>query len=644
MNCTRSWVFLAFLLIALPISVNCIGIRDQNFGTDGLVITDLGSDSSVKSLHQQSDGKIIVVAKNNGLIVLLRYNTDGIADTTFGTAGKIVTAFGSNDSKVSFTIQSNGLFAVGNNSGVTRYNSNGTINETASFPTGDFAAFSSDGKIATATLISANGTCFGQSLKISYNLYNPDGSANTATQFCSGGSGSTGIVSLWGIVPSTTNSFYVGYTHQAFYSSGGRVREILGNSTLQDVGVDLGLLGYSLVDLASTRSHGFVSLGYFFISRQLPTYQFYMSSLYPPQTAEYLRIHGDGITAALKGNSSILVLNENFSYLGRENIEPIFGSAAEQSSVFVQSDNKIFIGGQIPSGTGYENIALVRYLSVFGTSARTSDFDRDAKSDLAVWRPSTGTWYIQNSFDGSFHARQFGLSDDKPTPADFDGDGKTDIAVWRPSNGYWYCVNSSDNTFWARNFGITGDIPVPSYYDDDERADLAVYRPSTGTWRILGTKTGSTNEIQFGIDGDIPTIGDFDGNGTSDIAVWRPSSGIWYRLNNSGGLEARQFGVNGDMPTAADYDGDGKTDISVFRPATGFWYRINSRDDSFGAVSFGLSEDKPVPGDYDGDGKADIAVFRPSSGIWYLQGSTAGFRAQQFGIGEDIPVPNALLH
>lgn len=267
----------------------------------------------------------------------------------------------------------------------------------------------------------------------------------------------------------------------------------------------------------------------------------------------------------------------------------------------------------------------------------SNDFDGDGRSDLSVFRPSNGVWYLQRSTDG-FTAYGFGLESDKPVPADLTGDGKTDVAVWRPENGTWYVLRSEDATFYAAAFGTEGDIPAPADFDADGRADLAIFRPSTGVWYIAGSDAGMQIR-QFGTAGDKPTPSDFDGDGKADIAVFRPSTNVWYRLNSSDdSFNAVAFGAAGDTPVPADYTGDGKADIAVFRGSTGTWFVLRSgTTSSFYAVAFGTNGDLPVPGDYDGDGQKDIAVFRPTQGMWYLLQSNAGFAATQFGLAGDIP-------
>jgi hypothetical protein len=63
------------------------------------------------------------------------------------------------------------------------------------------------------------------------------------------------------------------------------------------------------------------------------------------------------------------------------------------------------------------------------------------------------------------------------TPADYDGDGKTDVSVFRPSTGTWHWHNSGSQTFQAAGWGANGDIAVPADHDGDHKADLIIFRP-----------------------------------------------------------------------------------------------------------------------------------------------------------------------
>ncbi len=163
-----------------------------------------------------------------------------------------------------------------------------------------------------------------------------------------------------------------------------------------------------------------------------------------------------------------------------------------------------------------------------------ADFDGDGKSDITIWRPENGYWYIIRSSQG-LNQVQWGAEGDIPVPGDYDGDGKTDIAVWRPSRCYWYIIRSSDGIITYTLWGALNDIPVPGDFDGDGKTDIAIWRPSTGTWYIIRSSDQVLVQVQWGAPEDIPVPGDFDGDGKADIAVWRPSRCYWYIIRSSDG-------------------------------------------------------------------------------------------------------------
>ncbi len=392
------------------------------------------------------------------------------------------------------------------------------------------------------------------------------------------------------------------------------------------------------------------------------------SGITPQLTANEPALAGNpsftvGVSNAFGNTQSVLVIDSNDPGVGTS--IPASGSFARveigtsangfaSASLPIPNDESLigrtFYGRWYVSdpaaANGFSATRVFRF-TVFAPSSTVprranADFDGDGRTDISIFRPSNGEWWLSRSSSGGNYAAQFGNSSDRIVPADFTGDGRADIAVWRPSSGEWFVLRSEDSSYYSFPFGSPGDIPVPGDFDADGKADAAVFRPASSTW-FISLSSGGTVVKQFGAAGDVPFAADFDGDGRSDIAIYRPAVGEWWIDRSSGGVVAFQFGISTDTPVPADFTGDGKTDAAVFRPSTGEWFVLRSEDSSYYSFSFGVVGDVPAPGDYDGDGKADAAVFRPSSGTWYANRSSNGVLIQQFGLSDDRPVPAAFV-
>jgi uncharacterized delta-60 repeat protein len=117
------------------------GSLDPTFGESGTVVTDISDTSNwINDIEVQPDRKIVVVGsfhdESNNIRggALARYNADGTLDLSFGNGGKILTKAGGLRFAASLALQPDGKILVagnadigGNDFGLVRYNSDGTL-------------------------------------------------------------------------------------------------------------------------------------------------------------------------------------------------------------------------------------------------------------------------------------------------------------------------------------------------------------------------------------------------------------------------------------------------------------------------------------------------------------------------------------
>jgi len=626
---------------------NANGSLDTSFDTDGIVTTNFAGTDIGTDVIIQPDGKIILAGQSsNTNFALARYNADGSLDSTFDADGKVVVDMGGFDNCFAAALQPDGkIVAVGNVSGggmaVARLNSNGSLD----------TSFHGDGKLNTVITSddAAQAVAIQNDGKIVVGGSPSSGTVNFAlTRFLGDPQKSFTNQNSIGPPDRTANANPPGVpsNYPSIADINGatgtvtKVRVTLTNVTHTFPGdLDIVLVGPQgqrtiLMSDAGGGNPGVTGRTYIFDQSA--------AANFPTTTAAsgiYKPFNGDGPVSIEPGAIDVFPApGPGSANYGAANLDVFNGTNPNGIWRLYVVDDELGDTGFLSTFT----------LEVTTTTSRLNnlgaDFDGDGKTDIGIFRPSAGEWWINRSLTAQTVAAQFGQSTDIIAPGDYTGDGKTDIAFFRPSNGFWFILRSENGSFFSFPFGTTGDIPATGDFDGDGRADSTVFRPTDSTWYIRRSSDLGTTIVQFGTLGDKPVTADYDGDGLSDIAIFRPSDGSWWYLQSSNGqFKVYRFGVSTDKPVQADYTGDGKTDIAVFRPSTGEWFVQRSEDNSFFSFTFGTSGDLPAPGDYDGNGIADATVFRPSTVTWFSLTQTQGTIFTTFGAIGDKPVPAAFV-
>jgi uncharacterized delta-60 repeat protein len=150
------------------------GEPDASFGTNGVVITDMGANDVATSMVVLADGSFIVAGYSlsgiNGNFALAKYDQNGLLVGAFGTGGKVTTTIGTQAKAYALQVRSDGKIIVAGfsrNAGINQvtiaqYETNGSLDlsfgtngiTTTSIGAGDSAAYGlalqTDGKIVVA--------------------------------------------------------------------------------------------------------------------------------------------------------------------------------------------------------------------------------------------------------------------------------------------------------------------------------------------------------------------------------------------------------------------------------------------------------------------------------------------------------------
>lgn len=468
------------------------GSLDTTFSLDGIVTNNFGNDDAAFAVALQADGKIVVIGRTNAVsgsddFAVARYLPNGSLDTTFSGDGRAVNGFGGDDTGRCVLIQADGKIVVGGNTdgdfGILRYNLDGTLDTT----------FSGDGR-ATFDHGGANNT--GYDIKIQ-----SDGKIV-------GAGGRDGDFIVYRV-----NS---DGTADATFDGDGMVTTNFGTSNDSALSVAIQVDGRIVAGgfsgsspnqssaLARYNTDG--SLDSTFDGDGRLTVDF------DPSFSESLRdieLQGDGkILAGVYSINGILLGNNAARFNTNGSLDLSFGNDGIVTTS-VQSNTSttaIAISGSEVVVVGDASDVVSARFNLNIKPTQSNDFDGDGFSDYAIFRPSTGTWYIMQSLTGAVRITGFGVNGDVPLDGDFDGDGLNDLAIYRPGAGEWWFQRSADLTVFAAQFGAPGDKPVPGDVDKDGKSDFIVWRPANGNYFALRSSSNFSSffSFPFGANGDVP--------------------------------------------------------------------------------------------------------------------------------------------
>ncbi len=187
----------------------------------------------------------------------------------------------------------------------------------------------------------------------------------------------------------------------------------------------------------------------------------------------------------------------------------------------------------LTSSTGYDptKAVIISWNSNAQNPGQTpliADVDGDHRPDLVTWRSGTPGSFRALLSSNNYSPNgalivPWGTTGDQPFLGDMDLDGKADFIVFRPSTGSWLIDESSHPPVTVA-LGSPGDTPLVMGTKNPDfcTPGIAAFTPATGIWRVLFAPSfNPTNQstFAFGNNGDNPSFASEGGPAADFLGV-----------------------------------------------------------------------------------------------------------------------------
>jgi Divergent InlB B-repeat domain len=206
------------------------------------------------------------------------------------------------------------------------------------------------------------------------------------------------------------------------------------------------------------------------------------------------------------------------------------GSGKAKLGLFVPETSQWFLDA---NGNGiWEDCGVDACVEAFGQSTdlpAVGQWTTTPGDWIGVFRPSEAKWYLDLNRNGVLNGCRTDacpsfsnyVNGDIAVAGDWTGSGNTQLGLFRPSTGEWF-LNRNGNRAWngckkdtcIASFGRIGDFPIIGDWNGTGISKIGVARPTTGEWLLdlngNGKWDGPTVDIYisgYGEEGDIPVVG-----------------------------------------------------------------------------------------------------------------------------------------